>query len=72
MFLVFCTGPTRHLLEELEQAFPDDVESYRDIRATSAAVSFSFKCQRFCFQDLGYHLSSYSLHFYIYEELLIV
>ncbi|XP_048422539.1 mediator of RNA polymerase II transcription subunit 10b isoform X2 [Pyrus x bretschneideri] len=27
----------KHLLEELEQAFPDEVESYRDIRASSAA-----------------------------------
>ncbi|XP_057976654.1 mediator of RNA polymerase II transcription subunit 10b [Malania oleifera] len=27
----------KHLLEELEQAFPDEVESYREIRATSAA-----------------------------------
>ncbi|KAL5200855.1 hypothetical protein ABZP36_035209 [Zizania latifolia] len=29
----------KHLLEELEQAFPDDVEAYREIRATSAAES---------------------------------
>ncbi|CAK9169308.1 unnamed protein product [Ilex paraguariensis] len=29
----------RHLLEELEQAFPDEVEAYREIRATSAAES---------------------------------
>ncbi|XP_037415238.1 mediator of RNA polymerase II transcription subunit 10b-like isoform X2 [Triticum dicoccoides] len=27
----------KHLLEELEEAFPDDVEAYRQIRATSAA-----------------------------------
>ncbi|CAD6224124.1 unnamed protein product [Miscanthus lutarioriparius] len=27
----------KHLLEELEQAFPEDVEAYREIRATSAA-----------------------------------
>lgn len=27
----------KHLLEELEQAFPDEVEAYRDIRASSAA-----------------------------------
>ncbi|KAF8759462.1 hypothetical protein HU200_010510 [Digitaria exilis] len=27
----------KHLLEELEQAFPEDVEHYREIRATSAA-----------------------------------
>ncbi|XP_051114531.1 mediator of RNA polymerase II transcription subunit 10b-like [Andrographis paniculata] len=26
----------KHLLEELEQTFPDEVESYRDIRAASA------------------------------------
>lgn len=32
-------GLRRHLLEELEQAFPDEVESYREIRAASAAVS---------------------------------
>ncbi|XP_058085477.1 mediator of RNA polymerase II transcription subunit 10b [Magnolia sinica] len=29
----------KHLLEELEQAFPDEVEAYREIRATSAAES---------------------------------
>ncbi|KAL3499152.1 hypothetical protein ACH5RR_038245 [Cinchona calisaya] len=27
----------KHLLEELEQVFPDEVEAYRDIRASSAA-----------------------------------
>jgi len=27
----------KHLLEELEQAFPEDVEHYREIRASSAA-----------------------------------
>uniref|UniRef100_A0A1D1YP70 Mediator of RNA polymerase II transcription subunit 10 n=1 Tax=Anthurium amnicola TaxID=1678845 RepID=A0A1D1YP70_9ARAE len=27
----------KHLLEELEQSFPDEVESYREIRASSAA-----------------------------------
>ncbi|KAL6188983.1 hypothetical protein ACLB2K_040373 [Fragaria x ananassa] len=27
----------KHLLDELEQAFPDEVESYREIRAASAA-----------------------------------
>ncbi|KAK9145756.1 hypothetical protein Sjap_005659 [Stephania japonica] len=32
-------GLRRHLLEELEQAFPDEVESYREIRASSAAES---------------------------------
>ncbi|KAK9290505.1 hypothetical protein L1049_008675 [Liquidambar formosana] len=32
-------GLRRHLLEELEQAFPDEVESYRDTRAASAAES---------------------------------
>lgn len=30
-------GLRKHLLEELEQTFPDEVESYREIRATSAA-----------------------------------
>ncbi|GLT71910.1 hypothetical protein SLA2020_438940 [Shorea laevis] len=30
-------GFRRHLLEELEQTFPDEVESYREIRAASAA-----------------------------------
>ncbi|KAI5019795.1 hypothetical protein ZWY2020_044683 [Hordeum vulgare] len=29
----------KHLLEELEEAFPDDVEAYRQIRATSATES---------------------------------
>ncbi|XP_010251657.1 PREDICTED: mediator of RNA polymerase II transcription subunit 10b-like [Nelumbo nucifera] len=29
----------KHLLEELEQAFPEEVEAYREIRATSAAES---------------------------------
>ncbi|BAF25651.1 mediator of RNA polymerase II transcription subunit 10b [Oryza sativa Japonica Group] len=29
----------KHLLEELEQAFPEDVEAYREIRATAAAES---------------------------------
>ncbi|XP_042513602.1 mediator of RNA polymerase II transcription subunit 10b-like [Macadamia integrifolia] len=29
----------KNLLEELEQAFPDEVEAYREIRATSAAES---------------------------------
>ncbi|XP_071702802.1 mediator of RNA polymerase II transcription subunit 10b-like [Rutidosis leptorrhynchoides] len=29
----------KHLLEELEQAFPDEVEDYREIRASSAAES---------------------------------
>ncbi|KAF6153707.1 hypothetical protein GIB67_000940 [Kingdonia uniflora] len=32
-------GLRRHLLEELEQAFPDEVEAYREIRASSAAES---------------------------------
>ncbi|KAK1258445.1 Mediator of RNA polymerase II transcription subunit 10b [Acorus gramineus] len=27
----------KHLLEELEQTFPDEIESYRDVRALSAA-----------------------------------
>ncbi|XP_024017038.1 mediator of RNA polymerase II transcription subunit 10b [Morus notabilis] len=30
-------GLRKHLLEELEQTFPDEVESYREIRAASAA-----------------------------------
>ncbi|XP_039022714.1 mediator of RNA polymerase II transcription subunit 10b-like isoform X2 [Hibiscus syriacus] len=29
----------KHLLEELEQTFPDEVESYREIRASAAAES---------------------------------
>ncbi|ONK58842.1 uncharacterized protein A4U43_C08F300 [Asparagus officinalis] len=29
----------KHLLEELEQTFPDEVEAYREIRASSAAES---------------------------------
>lgn len=29
----------KYLLEELEQAFPDEVENYREIRASSAAES---------------------------------
>ncbi|GAV75887.1 LOW QUALITY PROTEIN: Med10 domain-containing protein, partial [Cephalotus follicularis] len=29
----------KHLLEELEQTFPDEIESYREIRASSTAVS---------------------------------
>ncbi|PIA57666.1 hypothetical protein AQUCO_00600419v1 [Aquilegia coerulea] len=32
-------GLRRHLLEELDQAFPNEVEAYREIRATSAAES---------------------------------
>ena len=32
-------GLRRHLLEELDQAFPDEADSFRDIRAASAAVS---------------------------------
>ncbi|KAL9671197.1 hypothetical protein QQ045_008763 [Rhodiola kirilowii] len=34
-------GLRKHLLEELEEAFPDEVESYREIRALSAAKSFA-------------------------------
>jgi hypothetical protein len=37
---IFFQGLRKHLLEELEQAFPDEVENYREIRAASAAVSF--------------------------------
>ncbi|XP_073285486.1 mediator of RNA polymerase II transcription subunit 10b-like [Primulina huaijiensis] len=32
-------GLRRHLLEELDLAFPDEVEAYREIRASSAAES---------------------------------
>ncbi|XP_073052112.1 mediator of RNA polymerase II transcription subunit 10b-like isoform X2 [Primulina eburnea] len=32
-------GLRRHLLEELDLTFPDEVEAYREIRASSAAVS---------------------------------
>uniref|UniRef100_A0A3N7G8T1 Mediator of RNA polymerase II transcription subunit 10 n=1 Tax=Populus trichocarpa TaxID=3694 RepID=A0A3N7G8T1_POPTR len=32
----------KHLLEELEQTFPDEVESYREIRAVSTAVSYIY------------------------------
>ncbi|KAK6162229.1 hypothetical protein DH2020_002070 [Rehmannia glutinosa] len=35
-------GLRRHLLEELEQAFPDEVEAYREIRATSAVETKRF------------------------------
>ncbi|CAA2956522.1 mediator of RNA polymerase II transcription subunit 10b-like [Olea europaea var. sylvestris] len=35
-------GLRRHLLEELEQTFPDEVEAYRDIRAASAAETKRF------------------------------
>ncbi|KAL7149796.1 hypothetical protein ABFS83_05G064700 [Erythranthe nasuta] len=35
-------GMRRHLLEELDQAFPDEVEAYREIRAASAAESKQF------------------------------
>lgn len=33
-------GLRRHLLEELDQTFPDEVETYREIRAASAAVGY--------------------------------
>uniref|UniRef100_A0A2K1R667 Mediator of RNA polymerase II transcription subunit 10 n=1 Tax=Populus trichocarpa TaxID=3694 RepID=A0A2K1R667_POPTR len=32
----------KHQLEELEQTFPDEVESYWEIRAMSAAVSYIY------------------------------
>ncbi|XP_017232308.1 mediator of RNA polymerase II transcription subunit 10b isoform X2 [Daucus carota subsp. sativus] len=32
-------GLRKHLLEELDQSFPDEVETYREIRSASAAVS---------------------------------
>lgn len=35
-------GLRGHLLEDLEQAFPEEVEAYREIRAASAAVSSVF------------------------------
>ena len=38
-YLCSVQGLRRHLLEELDQAFPDEVESYREIRAASASVS---------------------------------
>lgn len=39
MLLFASQSLRKHLLEELEQAFPSEVEAYRDIRASSAAVS---------------------------------
>lgn len=39
-FSLLSQGLRGHLLEELEQAFPEEVEAYREIRAASAAVSF--------------------------------
>uniref|UniRef100_A0A453G8N8 Mediator complex subunit 10 n=1 Tax=Aegilops tauschii subsp. strangulata TaxID=200361 RepID=A0A453G8N8_AEGTS len=41
MILSICFSQSlrKHLLEELEEAFPDDAEAYRQIRATSAAGS---------------------------------
>jgi hypothetical protein len=39
VWFYFSQGLRRHLLEELDQTFPDEVESYREIRAASAAVS---------------------------------
>jgi len=32
----------KHLLEELEQNFPDEVETFRENRAASAAVSVTY------------------------------
>uniref|UniRef100_A0A9I9D6Z9 Mediator of RNA polymerase II transcription subunit 10 n=1 Tax=Cucumis melo TaxID=3656 RepID=A0A9I9D6Z9_CUCME len=37
-------GLRKHLLEELEQTFPDEVESYREIRAASAARLLYNQC----------------------------
>jgi hypothetical protein len=37
--IVLFQSLRKHLLEELEQAFPEDVEAYREMRATAAAVS---------------------------------
>ena len=31
----------KHLLEDLDQVFPEEIESYREIRASAAAVIFS-------------------------------
>lgn len=39
-FSLLSQGLRGHLLEGLEQAFPEEVEAYREIRAASAAVSF--------------------------------
>ena len=40
----FCFGQSlrKHLLEELEQNFPDEVETFRESRAAAAAVSKIF------------------------------
>lgn len=37
----FCLGQSfrKHLLEELEQNFPNEIETYRESRAAAAAVS---------------------------------
>ncbi|CAN7077913.1 unnamed protein product [Brassica oleracea var. botrytis] len=32
----------KHILEELEETFPDEVDKYREIRAASAAISIEF------------------------------
>ncbi|KAJ0666002.1 putative mediator complex, subunit Med10 [Helianthus annuus] len=39
----------KHHLEELEQAFPDEVDEYREIRAASAAVSSVTRILYHCF-----------------------
>jgi hypothetical protein len=39
------------LLEDLEQSFPDEVEAYREIRATSAAVSINIQKKTFKFSN---------------------
>jgi hypothetical protein len=36
----------KHLLEEAEDAFPDEIEAYRAIRNQSSLVSTSFSCHR--------------------------
>lgn len=40
-------GLRKHLLEELEQTFPGEVETYREIRAASAAVSYIYSVSLF-------------------------
>ena len=53
-------GLRKHLLEELDQAFPDEVEAYREIRATSAAVSYKLNC--LCSPRMNFSISLLSLY----------
>ncbi|KAF6146742.1 hypothetical protein GIB67_009028 [Kingdonia uniflora] len=39
--IAILMGLRRHLLEELKQAFPDEVKAYREIHASSADVSYT-------------------------------